>query len=62
MPNLTPQENQDLTRAIVCLVVIIICAILVNAGKLDASVIIVIISSVTAYYLGKSSSQGSIAP
>lgn len=56
----TTEEKQDLTRAIMCLVVIIVCAFLVGFGKVDVNVFILVISSITSYYLGKSSSQGSI--
>lgn len=40
--------------------VIIIAAILVGLGKVDISVFILIITGVTTYYLGKSSSKGGI--
>lgn len=52
--------SKDLIKATICLVVIITAAILVGFGKLDINVFIVIISSVTSYYLGKTSDKGSI--
>lgn len=60
MSYLTTQDRQDIIRAIICLVVIIVCAILVNGGKVDVSVFLIILTGVTSYYLGKSSSQGSL--
>lgn len=54
------QFSKDLIKAVICLTVIIVCSILVGFGKLDINVFIIIISSVTSYYLGKSSNKGSV--
>jgi hypothetical protein len=58
---ITNKENRsDLYKAVIALVVIIVCAILVYGDKLNIAVFAVIISGVTGYYFGKSSDKGSL--
>lgn len=62
IPPFTTQDRQDLIRAVICFIMIVVCSILVGLGKIDVSVFIVVIAGVSGYYLGKSSSSGSIIP
>lgn len=52
--------SKDVQKAIITLVIIIVCALFVSNGKLDISVFMVVITGVSGYYLGKSSNQGSL--
>lgn len=60
MAIIEPNNRNDLYRAILCFLIIIVMSILVGYGKLDVSVFLVIITGITSYYLGKTSDKGGL--